>query len=172
MAIVLKQEIGEAERSWEGFLKRRKDVTAQMEMAKCNGCDGCGGRCIEGFTVTRAEFAAIQGYLGTLPPEEVARVAAQEKVIAWPGAEETGATVTVCRYRDRENDRCLVYPARPTICRLFGHTHWLPCPIEKVKQIPEGTVKLFQEYGNFSRKTFADWEVETKQEQESSCLMP
>jgi hypothetical protein len=107
-----------------------------MEMATCDGCDGCGQRCVAGFTVTREEHRAVQDYLAAQPAAEVARVLNQNKVAPWPGDDAgTGATFTFCRYRDRDHDNCFVYPARPTVCRLFGHTPWLPCPIEAVAQV-------------------------------------
>lgn len=129
-------------------------------METCNGCDGCGLRCMDGFTVTRPEYEAVQAYLATLPPAEVERVLSQEKTVPWPGAEETGATVTFCRYRDGENGNCFVYPARPTVCRLFGHTPWLPCPIEAVQAVPAGSASVWNEYLTFDRRIWSDWEKE------------
>jgi ferredoxin len=146
---------------WGRFLARRDDLTARMEMATCDGCDGCGLRCMDGFTVTRAEYEAVQVYLATLPPEETARVAAQEKTVPWPGAEESGATVTYCRYRDTERENCSVYPARPTICRLFGQTEWLPCPIGAVERFPADAASLWNKYRTFERRTWAEWDKAT-----------
>ena len=144
--------------SWQEFLDAREALTAKMSMAVCDGCDGCGLRCVDGFKVSRSEWDAVQSYLAAQPAEEVARIAAQEKTVPWPGAEDTGATVTFCRYRDRENGRCSVYPARPTVCRLFGHTPWLPCPIEAVPHVPEGSPELWREYLVFERRTWNDWD--------------
>ena len=146
---------------WQEFLARRDALTSRMEMATCNGCDGCGLRCMDGFTVTREEYDAVQDFLTSQPPEEVARVAAQEKTVPWPGAEESGATVTFCRFRDSENANCSIYPVRPTICRLFGHTPWLPCPIEAVTQFPEGSAAFYNEYRRHERRTWAEWDKET-----------
>ena len=139
------------------FLARRADLTARMEMATCDGCDGCGLRCTDGFTVTRAEYDAAQAYLATLPAAEVDRVLRQDKVVPWPGAEETGTTVTYCRYRDRERGNCFIYPARPTICRLFGHTEWLPCPIGAVRAVPADAAEVWNEYRSFTRRTWSEW---------------
>jgi hypothetical protein len=50
-------------------------------------CDGCGLRCMDGFTVTRDEYLAARAYLQTLPPDEVAHVLGQEKTVPWPGNE-------------------------------------------------------------------------------------
>ena len=60
--------------TWERFLERRAALTARMEMETCNGCDGCGLRCMDGFTVSREEWDAVQEYLKTLPAAEVERV--------------------------------------------------------------------------------------------------
>jgi Fe-S-cluster containining protein len=114
---------------------------------------------MDGFTVTRAEWEAIQNYLATQTLEEVKRVRDQEKTVPWPGAEDTGATVTYCMFRDREQDNCSIYPARPTICRLFGHTRWLPCPIGAVSQTPEDAAEVWEAYRAFERRTFTEWET-------------
>jgi Fe-S-cluster containining protein len=145
---------------WERFLERRSELTGRMELSVCDGCDGCGGRCIDGFEVTRQEWDAVQEYLSTRPVAEVERVRSQKKIQPWPGAEETGAEVTYCRFRDLERGECSVYPARPTICRLFGHTEWLPCPIEAVERIPEDVPEVWGAYRRLERKTWAQWEEE------------
>jgi hypothetical protein len=121
---------------------------------------------MDGFTVTREEWDAIQAYLQMQAPEEVARIQNQQKTLPWPGAEDAGltdVTVTYCRFRDTENDRCSVYPARPTICRLFGQTHWLPCPIGAVTRYPEDAPQVWNEYRQQERRTFSEWE-QTEQE--------
>jgi ferredoxin len=130
-----------------------------MEMATCDGCDGCGLRCMDGFTVTRDEYLAARAYLDSLPAGEVQRVLTQVKTVPWPGAEETGATVTFCRFRDMERRNCFLYPARPTVCRLFGHTPWLPCPVGAVKRVPSGSPELWSDYRAFERKTWDEWEA-------------
>ncbi len=147
-----------AAEAWAAFQERRDALVARMEMATCDGCDGCGLRCMAGFKVTRQEYDAVQAYLRTLPPDEVDRVRRQEKTVPWPGAEETGATVTYCRFRDGEKKNCSVYPVRPTVCRLFGHTRWLPCPIEAVQHVPDGSPELWDQYAAFERKTWDEWD--------------
>jgi hypothetical protein len=150
---------GSSSDPWAAFLRRREDLVSRMEMGTCDGCDGCGLRCMDGFTVTRDEYLAVRAYLQTLPPDEVARVLGQQKIVPWPGAEETGATVTYCRFRDMSRRNCFIYPVRPTVCRLFGHTPWLPCPIEAIRHFPEGSPELWNEYMTFERKTWAEWDA-------------
>ena len=146
--------------SWRRYVSRRAELISRMEMATCNGCDDCGTRCIDGFLVTKEEYQTARAYWETLPPEETARIAAQPKTLPWPGAEETGATITLCRYRDNERGQCGIYPARPTICRLFGHTQWLPCPSGAVKKFPADAAEIWNEYRRFPRRTWSDWEEE------------
>lgn len=148
-----------ADADWTAFLQRRDALLERREMATCNGCDGCGQRCVDGFKVTREEYRAAQAYLATLPPGEVARVLSQNKSVPWPGAEDTGVTFTCCRYRDREKNNCFIYPARPTICRLFGHTTWLPCPIGLVPSISKGSEPLWNEYLHRERRTWDEWDA-------------
>ena len=145
--------------TWAAFVARRDALVARMEMATCDGCDGCGQRCVAGFTVTREEYAAVRVYLASQPPAEVTRVLGQNKVAPWPGDDAgTGATFTFCRYRDRDHDNCFVYLARPTVCRLFGHTPWLPCPIEAVAYVPDGSPALWNDYRGHERRTWEDWD--------------
>lgn len=144
---------------WDEFLARRADLTAQMHLHVCDGCDGCGLRCMDGFTVTRHEWDAVKDYLALADLEEVARIAAQPQTVPWPGAEDTGATVTYCRFRDQAHNRCSIYPARPTVCRLFGQVEWLPCPIEAVPSYPASAPAVYNSYRTFERHTFAEWEA-------------
>jgi Fe-S-cluster containining protein len=136
---------------------RVRDFTARIDQSPCNGCDHCGTRCTAGITVLRSEYEAVRAELARLPADEVARVLAQEKRQPIPGTEET---YVACEFRDVEWRRCLVYPARPMICRLFGHVEWLPCPISKVEIVVPGAVPLMQFYAAEPRKTFAEWAAE------------
>ncbi|MBC7805356.1 MAG: YkgJ family cysteine cluster protein [Akkermansiaceae bacterium] len=143
---------------WQRFVAQRETLTAAMHLDVCDGCDDCGGRCTAGILVTRDEQEAVQTYLATLAPSAVRRVLGQNKTVPWPGAEESGATVDLCRFRDTENHNCFVYPARPTVCRLMGQTTWLPCPIEAVPEYPESAPAVWNEYRRFERKTWEEWE--------------
>lgn len=143
---------------WQTFLTQRETLTDTMHLQVCDGCDGCGIRCTTGIAVTRGEYEAAQSYLATLPASEVRRVLSQNKTVPWPGAEDSGAAVELCRFRDTENENCFVYPARPTVCRLMGQTAWLPCPIEAVPDYPEDAPALWDQYRHFERRTWEDWE--------------
>lgn len=131
--------------------------TDRIDQSPCNGCDHCGTRCTAGIQVLRSEYEAVRAELARLPAEEVARVLGQEKRRPIPGSEEE---YTACEFRDVERGRCLIYPARPLICRLFGHVEWLPCPIAKVEKTVSGAVALMQAYAGEPRKTFAEWAAE------------
>jgi ferredoxin len=148
------------EQSWERFLERRGALEAQMQLEVCNGCDHCGTRCVAGFGVTHPEWEAVRAFLATQPVHEVERVAAQEKTLPWPGAEELEARVTYCRFRDSESSRCSIYSVRPTICRLLGQTNWLPCPIGAVDAYPEAAADVWNQYRQEKRKTWEEWQDE------------
>lgn len=152
----------DAQTTWDTFVERRNGLTNRMQMHVCDGCDECGLRCMDGFTVSQHEWEAVQTYLASQPPEEVARVQTQVKTAPWPGAAESGvpeATVSYCPFRDMEKGNCSIYPVRPTVCRLFGHTSWLPCPIGAVTRYPEGAPELWGEYRTFERRTFVEWQA-------------
>ena len=150
----------ESRQSWEHFLERRRALEAEMLLGVCDGCDHCGARCTAGFGVTQPEWEAVKAFLLEQPAAERARVQAQEKELPWPGAEDLPARMHFCRFRDIEKNRCSVYPVRPTICRLFGQTDWLPCPIGAVATYPEGATSFWNEYRIQKRKTWEQWHEE------------
>jgi Fe-S-cluster containining protein len=128
--------------------------TDRIDQSPCDGCDHCGTRCTSGIQVLRSEYEAALVEMRRLPAGEVERVLGQQKQLPIPGTDEI---YPACEFRDTEHGRCLIYPARPTICRLFGHVEWLPCPIFKVEKVQPGAVPLMQSYATEPRKTFADW---------------
>ena len=134
-----------------------RSFTDRIDQSPCDGCDHCGTRCTAGIQVLRSEYEAARAELARLPAEEVERVLGQEKRLPIPGTEEQ---YTACEFRDVEKGRCLIYPARPMICRLFGHVEWLPCPISKVEKVVDGAVPLMQAYAGEPRSTFAEWAAE------------
>ena len=128
--------------------------TSGIDQSPCDGCDACGMRCTAGVPLLQSEYQAIEAELASLPPLEVARVLGQEKHQPIPGTEES---YLACRFRDVERGRCLIYRARPTICRLFGHVEWLPCPIGKIERPVPGGVELMQSYSRAPRHTYEEW---------------
>jgi uncharacterized protein len=137
--------------------ERLLDFSSRIDQSPCNGCDHCGTRCTAGIQVLRSEYEAVRAELARLPAKEVERVLRQEKRQPIPG---TAETYVACEFRDVVRGRCLIYPARPMICRLFGHVEWLPCPIAKVEEVVPGGVPLMQAYAAEPRKTFAGWAAE------------
>ena len=130
--------------------------TWRNRLAVCNGCDACGPCCVDGVPMSYSEYKRIRQFAEALPSEERERVLNQNKRMPWPGAPEI--TYTACRYRDVERGRCLIYPVRPLICRLFGHVEWLPCPIQRTGPPAPSGVRLFQRYAMRELKTFEEWE--------------
>jgi ferredoxin len=153
---------------WKIFLKRRTALEKTLHLSACNGCDHCGERCTSGFGVTVEEWEAVKSYLTHLPQEERSQLSQQQRTLPWPGAEETGATVTYCQFRDMGRGRCSIYPVRPTICRLFGVVHWLPCPIEAVTHYPEDAVGVWNTYREEKRKTWEQWQEEESLSEKSN----
>jgi Fe-S-cluster containining protein len=133
-----------------------EQVAGRLDQSPCDGCDACGTRCTAGIQVLQSEYRAIRGELARLPGGEVARVLGQERRVPIPGTEEQ---YTACRFRDVERGRCLIYRARPAICRLFGHVEWLPCPIFKITSHAPDAVGLMQVYAGERRQTFEEWEA-------------
>ncbi len=145
---------------WEHYIELKAGCERQMALEVCNGCDACGLRCEAGVPAARAEWEDIQAYIEATAEEErayIERVQTQDKTVDLGD----GVTVQMCRYRDMEQGRCVVYSARPLVCRLLGHVEWMPCPIEKVPR-PIATpdaLALVRAYAGFERKTFEEWEA-------------
>ena len=158
------------------YIELKQKCESQMQLNVCNGCDQCGLRCAAGVPASRDEWETLQNYLAGLSESdraEIQRVEAQDKTV------DLGDEVTVqmCRYRDMEAGRCVVYAARPLICRLLGHVEWLPCPIEKVPKVinTADALDLMQSYAQFERHTFEEWEEDREQgtgdrEQKNACI--
>jgi len=143
------------------FVELKDQCEAQMDLSVCGGCDACGLRCAAGVPAARAEWETLQTYIEGMDDaarRELARVERQDKTVDLGD----GVTVQMCRYRDMEAARCVVYPARPLVCRLLGHVEWMPCPIEKVTQIVRtpDALDLMREYSRSERRTFEEWEAE------------
>jgi Fe-S-cluster containining protein len=141
------------------ILNQLTDFCAGIDQSPCDGCDACGTRCTAGIRILQAEFQAIQRELARLPSDEVDRVLGQEK----EAVAAVGFRYTACRFRDVERGRCLVYAARPMICRMFGHVEWLPCPIERVERVVPGAVEVMQAYAAHQRKTYEEWLLEARE---------
>lgn len=103
--------------------------------------------------MTRSEFERIVEYLRGQDPRQVNRVLEQEKRVVWWEDIETEQ----CLFYDVARRRCIIYPVRPLICRLFGRVEWLPCPLGKpVPQLKDG-LGIIQAYAQEERKTFPEW---------------
>jgi hypothetical protein len=137
-------------------LQEALQFCGRIDQRPCDGCDGCGTRCTAGVEMLESEFRAICAELGHLAQAERDRVLGQSKNVKVPGTEYS---YTACRFRDVDGARCLIYRARPLICRLFGHVEWLPCPIEKVRGPVAGGIELMRAYAEQTLKTYEEWVV-------------
>lgn len=137
----------------EAAYQRLEAQVRPVPMAVCDGCTRCATRCTDGIDLSFPEFARLLDYLQRLPSATVERVLRQQKQLPW--GEE--ATVAMCPFLDMESQRCLVYPARPLICRLFGFAPWLPCPGgREIPPVPEA-LALFQAYADLERRPLRQW---------------
>lgn len=141
------------------FSERWRRLQPQMALGVCSGCDQCGIRCEAGVPASQTEWETLQAFLDSRTQaerEEIARVELQDKTV------DLGDDIKVklCRYRDMEKGCCMVYPARPLVCRLLGHVEWMPCPIEKVPHtLPTNeALELMRCYADLERHTFEEWE--------------
>jgi Fe-S-cluster containining protein len=67
--------------------------------------------------LSRDRRGKIEAYVQTLPEAERRRLAAQTR-----GEFD-------CRFLDKADHRCAIYPVRPWICEIFGRVEKMPCPL-------------------------------------------
>lgn len=128
-----------------------------IDQSPCDGCTVCMDRCTAGIPLTRDEYVALRTALEAVPQDERDRVIGQEKVRPWPGVEDV--TYTACRFLDLDSGLCLVYEARPLICRLFGQVEWLPCPSGKVTTAWSGGPDEMRARVGVEQHTWEEWEA-------------
>ncbi|MHB9025905.1 MAG: YkgJ family cysteine cluster protein [Armatimonadota bacterium] len=118
----------------------------------CDGCTACAMRCTDGINISEVEFFRMLDELRGGDLQQARRVLEQEKETPW----FEGASYQACLFLDFHTQRCLVYPARPLICRLFGRVAHLPCPIEKVPADLEAS-HILEAYTSQPLQTFQQW---------------
>lgn len=119
------------------------EVRARLPTADCSGCEGCASRCVGNLRITRTEFEQIREYLGGGG--------------FFPVVREHGRMLRSCEFSDPDGPRCMIYPVRPLICRLFGLVEWLPCPLGRVPVRVEEGPNIMEQYRRFERKTYRQW---------------
>ena len=75
------------------------NILAIPKHTKCTNCGAC--CCV--IPATIPEINAIRDYIAVNGISPIER-----------------SDKTICPFRDEENKKCLVYPVRPIICRLYG----------------------------------------------------
>ena len=120
-----------------------RETIDRLPMANCCGCDGCAARCMGGLAITRSEFEAICEYFGG--------------PMFMPAARAYQCMGALCEFKERSSPRCIIYPVRPLICRLFGIVEWLPCPMGTVPTLVPDGPRVMQRYRQFERRTFREW---------------
>jgi len=125
----------------------------QVDLRACDGCTDCATRCVDGIEMSYPEFARLLAGTRRLPPARLHRVLAQDKrLVLWEHV-----TAALCPFLDTDVLQCVVYDARPLICRLFGVVFWLPCPQERAPSLLADAPALMQEYSALERHTLREW---------------
>lgn len=73
-------------------------------------CTNC-GECCGLVPASKVEINTIRNYIAT---HGISPIKHKDKV--------------TCPFRDNEAKKCLIYPVRPTICRLMGVVKGMSCP--------------------------------------------
>lgn len=109
-------------------------------------------RCTAGIRISEDEYTRIVAVLRAQKPSYARAVLEQPKELPWFEA----ITYTACLFLDIDTRLCLIYPARPLICRLFGHIAHLPCPTGQAPADPGADARLAA-YTRQPLKTFQEW---------------
>jgi hypothetical protein len=118
----------------------------------CDGCTACALRCTDGIKISESEFFRILDELRAGDLRQARRVLEQEKDVPW----FEGISYRACLFLDRHTNLCLIYPARPLVCRLFGRVPHLPCPTEKVPSDLDAD-RVITAYTRQPLQTFQQW---------------
>lgn len=122
------------------MIKRLESLYAKVPPFPCKEhCSECCGP----IRWSDVEDTNIRNYLGERGMEyRSVRIAPGDILKAVTSGDYSGVT---CPYV--ENDRCLIYPVRPLICRLQGVVEKMPCPHSKSeKMLTDDEIgKLFAE---------------------------
>ncbi|NLT15400.1 MAG: YkgJ family cysteine cluster protein [Clostridiales bacterium] len=76
-------------------------------------CQNCGA-CCGVILCSKAELREIRKYVKATPG--LAKI-----------ANSHNKNPLTCQFRDNDDKKCLIYPVRPLICRLFGVTRGMTC---------------------------------------------
>ncbi len=118
----------------------------------CDGCTGCAMRCTDGVKISEFEYTRIVECLRAADPVHAGTVLSQAKERQW--FEEI--TYTACLFLDQRTNLCLVYEARPLICRLYGRIAPYPCPLEKIPPDLDAR-RVLAAYAEQPLATFQQW---------------
>jgi len=120
-----------------------RSTIRRLPNGRCNGCYDCATRCMGNLPITRTEFEAIREFIGGGG--------------YFPTVRPAGGMAAACEFADPDGPRCLIYPVRPLICRLFGLVEWLPCPRGRLGVLLPDGVELIRRYSRFERRTYRQW---------------
>ena len=91
-------------------------------------CHRCRSECCYRVPVLQGEWDRLIQAVADWPAEEVRRLASQRRPRG------------MCPFVDVASWRCSVYENRPTLCRLYGYTPGLECPLS-----PEAASRMARE---------------------------
>ena len=88
----------------------------QMTTLDTLPCSSCTALCCGPVPLSRDRLKKIKAYVQKMPKAERKRLAAQKR------------GPVNCRFLDKANYRCAIYPVRPWLCEAFGRVERMRCP--------------------------------------------
>jgi len=88
-------------------------------------CRNCGTCCGEHIPATSQEVMIIREFAKSLTSEDLENAAITQKIVEYHREHEHSEWrkhMTRCQFRDEVRKKCLIYPVRPFVCKLFGIT--------------------------------------------------
>ena len=109
-------------------------------------------RCTDGIKISEFEYSRIVEELSAQDQRRVRQVLHQDKEQPWDDI----STYLACLFLDVSTRRCLIYPVRPLVCRLFGLVPHLPCPAGKISAARDAS-NIIEAYYDQTLMTFQEW---------------
>ncbi len=106
----------------------------------CKNCGACCGI----IPASPAEIKAIKEFLGRHPGEKAHAVKNSMKHYK-------------CPFRDDEQEKCVIYPVRPVLCRLMGVVNGMQCKNGNSMAIDGGPFMLNFELSETKLLNLEDW---------------
>lgn len=94
--------------SFQEMMDRKPTIHDMSDNGKCSNCGGC---CNDILPLNNADIYRIKKYI---KDNDIKAINHNLNCLA------TDTYDAVCPFRDEKHEKCIIYPVRPAVCRLFS----------------------------------------------------